>query len=179
MTGTAAQQATAGQAAYEARQRSHWKRHGMPDGAPLPTPWAALTDDQRADEEAAASAAIRCAAAADGDDLTWEQVAAKLALAYDRLGDAAAEAAPVTAGELAAFGKLMERSAKDFEALRVRLDAEVAEAVKAERERIREAAEGLKFTLFRPGNGPAQTQALDVVPLADLPGLLKGGSDDD
>lgn len=53
----------------------------------------------------------------------------------------------------------------------------VAKAVAAERERIRSAAEGLKFTLFRPGNGPAQTQALDVVPLADLLRLL-GGSDD-
>ncbi len=42
----------------------------------------------------------------------------------------------------------------------------------AERERIRSAAEALKFTLFRPGNGPAHTQALDVVPLADLLGLL-------
>ncbi len=55
----------------------------------------------------------------------------------------------------------------------------VARAVAAERGRIRSAAEALKFTLFRPGNGPAQAQALDVVPLADLPGLLKGGSDDD
>lgn len=52
----------------------------------------------------------------------------------------------------------------------------VARAVKAERDRIRSAAEGLKVTLYRPGNGPAQTQAIDVVPLADLLGLLEGGT---
>lgn len=52
----------------------------------------------------------------------------------------------------------------------------VARAVAAERERIRSAAHGLKVTLFRPGNGPGQAQALDVVPLADLLGLLEGGT---
>lgn len=49
-------------------------------------------------------------------------------------------------------------------------------AVTAERERIREQADGLKFTLWRPGNGPAQTQALEVVPLAGLLGILGGQS---
>ncbi len=54
--------------------------------------------------------------------------------------------------------------------------AAVTRTVTAERKRIREAADGLKVTLFRPGNGPGQTQALDVVPLADLLGLLGGQS---
>jgi len=44
----------------------------------------------------------------------------------------------------------------------------------AERERCAEAAEQLKFTLYRPGNGPgAGTQALDVVPLTELLALLR------
>jgi hypothetical protein len=49
-----------------------------------------------------------------------------------------------------------------------------AAAVAAERERIRHLAADLKFTLYRPGpgNGPAHTQALDVVPLGELDKLL-------
>ena len=51
--------------------------------------------------------------------------------------------------------------------------AEIEAAARAsERERIRTAADDLKFTLWR---GPGQEQALDVVPLADLLGLLGGG----
>lgn len=84
---------------------------------------------------------------------------------------------PVDAGELAAFGLLLERTEKALTGLQSKLDAEVAEAVAAERERIRSAADGLKFTLFRPGNGPAHTQALDVVPLEALLGIL--GKDGD
>jgi hypothetical protein len=48
---------TPGRAAYEARRRSLWSRHGMPDGGLLPAPWDGLTDGQRADEEAGAAAA--------------------------------------------------------------------------------------------------------------------------
>lgn len=47
-----------GQAAYEARQRSHWERRNHRHGDRPPIPWADLTDGQRADEEAAAMAAI-------------------------------------------------------------------------------------------------------------------------
>lgn len=43
----------------------------------------------------------------------------------------------VPAGELAAFGLLMGRTEKTLTGLRSQLDAEVAEAVAAERERIR------------------------------------------
>lgn len=45
-------------------------------------------------------------------------------------------------------------------------------AIAAERERIREAAGGLKFTVWRGGTG--QEQPLDVVPLAGLLRLLEG-----
>jgi hypothetical protein len=38
----------------------------------------------------------------------------------------------------------------------------------AEQERIRQLAEAAKFTLYRPGNGPAQGQTIDVVPLDAL-----------
>ena len=38
----------------------------------------------------------------------------------------------------------------------------------AERERIRQLAKRESFTLWRPGNGPAQQTALEVVPLAVL-----------
>jgi hypothetical protein len=47
----------------------------------------------------------------------------------------------------------------------------------AERKRIREAVDALKFTLFRPGNGPAHTEAMDVVPMEGLIGFLAPGGD--
>lgn len=83
-----------------------------------------------------------------------------------------AEAGHVDTGELVAFGLLLERTEKAVAGLQSRLDAEVAEAVTAERDRIRTAAESLKLTLWHPGNGPGQEQPLDVVPLADLLALL-------
>jgi hypothetical protein len=43
-----------------------------------------------------------------------------------------------------------------------------AAAAAAERERILAAAEEASFTLFRPGNGPAQGQSMQVVPLEAL-----------
>ncbi len=49
-----------------------------------------------------------------------------------------------------------------------------AKAHAAQRERLADAAGELKFTLYRPGNGPgAGTQALDVVPLTELLALLR------
>ena len=146
------------------------------------------------------------------------------------MSDTTTETVPVTAGELAAFGLLMDRAlagvreqvAREIEteaaghlhsirrAMRwaawvargkppesdpgndhqmsgalLRGDAErtatpccplETAAVAAERERIRAAADDLKVTFWRPGNGPAHTQALDVVPLTDLLGLLEGQS---
>jgi hypothetical protein len=70
----------------------------------------------------------------------------------------------VPAGELAAFGKLLERAEKAL-----------AGAVEAERERIRLAVEGQKFTLFREGSGTGQSLAILVVPLEGLLKVLEGG----
>lgn len=61
MSDAAPQQATPGQAAYEARQRSHWERRSHRHGDRPPAPWAGLTDGQRADEEAAVDAALMVA----------------------------------------------------------------------------------------------------------------------
>jgi len=53
-------------------------------------------------------------------------------------------------------------------------DERIAKAHAAERERLAKAAGALKFTLYRPGNGPgAGSQALDVVPLTELLALLR------
>jgi hypothetical protein len=82
------------------------------------------------------------------------------------------DAALVPVGELGAFGVLLERTHQAITDATARIDAEVAKAVEAERERIRGAVADLKFTLFRPANGPADTQALEVVPLGELLGLL-------
>ena len=49
---------------------------------------------------------------------------------------------------------------------------QVVAEVEAERERVRSAAEGMKVTLTRPGNGPAHAQAVEVVPLPALLRLL-------
>ena len=46
--------------------------------------------------------------------------------------------------------------------------AKIEAAVAAERDRIRQLARRESFTLYRPGNGPAQQTALEVVPLAVL-----------
>jgi len=46
--------------------------------------------------------------------------------------------------------------------------AKIEAAVAAERDRIRQLAKRESFTLYRPGNGPAQQTALEVVPLAVL-----------
>ena len=92
----------------------------------------------------------------------------------------APDAALVPSGELAAFGLLLERTEAALEGVRSQLDAEVTQAVEAERERIRAAVTDLKFTLFRPGNGPADTRSLmDVVPLDALLALLGPEPDGD
>lgn len=52
-------------------------------------------------------------------------------------------------------------------------------AATAERDRIRAAAEGLRVIFWRPGNGPGREEALEVVPLADLLGILAKGDGDD
>jgi hypothetical protein len=78
---------------------------------------------------------------------------------------------PVGAGELAAFGLMAER----LEGLLAEARALADSAAADERERIRAGAGSLKVTLSRPGNGPAQAQALEVVPLEGLLGLLAGG----
>lgn len=53
-----------------------------------------------------------------------------------------------------------------------------AAALHADRERIREGAADLAFTLHRPGNGSgkAHGSSMDVVPLAELLALI-GGED--
>lgn len=59
-----AQAVTPGQAAYEARQRSLWARHGMPPGGKrLWVQWTDLSGDQQADEDAAAAAVMLMAQA--------------------------------------------------------------------------------------------------------------------
>ena len=92
-----------------------------------------------------------------------------------KLSEVFTEPVPVPAGELAAFGVAMERAQEALAGA----DARIAEAVEAERERIRSGAGDLKFTLFRPGDGLGQTHALDVVPLEALLGLLGKGDGDD
>jgi len=58
--------------------------------------------------------------------------------------------------------------------LRRMLEAAAPLVAAAERERLAQAAGELKFTLYRPGNGPgAGSQALDVVPLTGLLALLR------
>ena len=52
------------------------------------------------------------------------------------------------------------------------IDGAIAEAVAAEQERIRTAAREAAFTLFRPGNGPAQGLSMEVVPLGELLAIL-------
>ena len=52
----------------------------------------------------------------------------------------------------------------------------IAGAVSAERERIRAGAEALRVTLFRPGNGPAHGQWVDVVAWDALVKVIGGGS---
>ena len=49
-----------------------------------------------------------------------------------------------------------------------------AAALHADRERIREGAAALAFTLWRPGNGngKAHGSSMDVVPLAELLALI-------
>ena len=45
-------------------------------------------------------------------------------------------------------------------------------ALAAEQERIRAAAREAAFTLFRPGNGPAHGQSIEVVPLGEMLAIL-------
>ena len=65
-----------------------------------------------------------------------------------------------------------------YEQGRVIIDGAIDEAVAAEQERIRTAAREASFTLFRPGNGPAQGQRLEVVPLGELLAILGEGGPD-
>lgn len=69
----------------------------------------------------------------------------------------------------------MERAQRLIRDLEGGIDAVVSRAVEAGRARIRTAVEDHKFTLLRPGNGAAQEQALDVVPVEALLGVLDGG----
>jgi len=62
----------------------------------------------------------------------------------------------------------------DFETARSVVAIVRTHLLATERERIREGAGALKFTLFRPGNGPAQGSSMDVVPLGELLALLDG-----
>ena len=59
-----------------------------------------------------------------------------------------------------------------YEQGKVIIDGAIAEAVAAEQERIRTAAREASFTLFRPGNGPAQGLSMAVVPLGELLAIL-------
>lgn len=86
------------------------------------------------------------------------------------------DTAAVPAGELAAFGLLLERTERAVTDLYRRLDTEVGQAVAAERALILAAAENLRVTLARPGNGPGQGEQFDVVPLAALRDLLAHGA---
>ena len=54
-----------------------------------------------------------------------------------------------------------------YEQGKVIIDGAIAGAVAAEQERIRTAAREAAFTLFRPGNGPAHGQRMEVVPLGE------------
>jgi hypothetical protein len=96
-------------------------------------------------------------------------------------GDAERTAVPCCPVESAARADERERASVQVAELRQEIrgmNARRAEAAAAtcaaERERIRTAAGDLKVTLW-PGNGTGQ-QALDVVPLTDLLGLLGGQS---
>ena len=65
-----------------------------------------------------------------------------------------------------------------YEQGKVIIDGAIAEAVAAEQERIRTAAREAAFTLFRPGNGPAHGQSMEVVPLGELLAILGGEASD-
>lgn len=100
-----------------------------------------------------------------------EAEAAELRRTIRNLSDAREEA--IRDAALEKFGGII-RDATEV-ALLPRLAEVEATARASERNRIRAAVVALKFTLFRPGNGPAQTQALEVVSLEDLLGVLDGG----
>lgn len=53
------------------------------------------------------------------------------------------------------------------------LQPDLMAELRAERERILAAAKEAAFTLFRPGNGPAQGQSMEVVPLEALRAALE------
>jgi hypothetical protein len=56
-----------------------------------------------------------------------------------------------------------------------RIGATIAAVARAaERDRVRATVTAASFTLFRPGNGPAHGQSLEVVPLAELLAVLGG-----
>ena len=59
-----------------------------------------------------------------------------------------------------------------YEQGKVIIDGAIAGALAAERERIRTAAREASFTLFRPGNGPAHGQSMEVVPLGEMLAIL-------
>jgi hypothetical protein len=63
--------------------------------------------------------------------------------------------------------------------LEAEADERIAQAVKAERERIRAAVAHMKFTLFRQGTGTGQTLDMAVVPLDALLALLGPEPDGD
>ena len=65
-----------------------------------------------------------------------------------------------------------------YEQGKVIIDGAIAGALAAERERIRTAAREASFTLFRPGNGPAHGQSMEVVPLGELLAILGEESTD-
>ena len=65
-----------------------------------------------------------------------------------------------------------------YEQGKVIIDAAIGEAMAGEQERIRTAATEASFTLFRPGNGPAHGQSMEVVPLGELLAILGEESTD-
>lgn len=132
------------------------------------TPWLALA----AELEAKAGAALEDAdPAREGSWFRALGFAAAARHAAARARDLAAAdgTALVPAGELAAFGKAMERA----EATIRRLEAEVTSLRNAradERARVRDAVSRLKTVLVQPNGYP-----VDAVPFALLLGVLSGG----
>lgn len=87
------------------------------------------------------------------------------------------EAVPVPAGELAAFGLMAERLEKLLAEARARLDAEVAKAVKAERDRIRGLFDTwITIAMSEPNSHPPEAwKAAFADLISDKPQFAIGG----